>query len=178
MGSLFSKEPPAREPTPLERIGPEITHLKKKTSVRTGAEEARRRGSWIIGALLCAWVWLYVMDPILYAWHKSEAVRVYLYLHSSENADATQALLDSGIFSAAEVGKLNEERGSYENYFSTPGEAQRKAAAIVLYMKGLQDLRAGRYDQLDLVGKIRYTLFVRGGVLPPSHWDFLTPSVD
>jgi len=177
MGSLFSKEPPPREPTPLERIGPEIGHLKNKTSVRTG-KAARSRARWYFAAILCAMLWLYVMDPFLYAWHKYEAIQAYLYLHSYDSPGATQALIDTGILSPVEVRKMNDEHGSDPDYFSSPREAQQKAAAIVRYMKGLQDLHAGRYDQLDFVGKIRYTLFFRTGLPVPTSWSALNPSVN
>jgi NADH:ubiquinone oxidoreductase subunit 5 (subunit L)/multisubunit Na+/H+ antiporter MnhA subunit len=176
MGSLFGKEPPPPEPTVFERIGPEITHLKNKTSVRDG--KGRRRMPWTLTVLLCALLVLYVMDPFLYAWYKYEAVRTYLYLHNYDSPAATRALIETGIFTPEEVSTMNNKQGSYQDYFSSPQEARQRAASIVSYMNGVKDLHAGRYEQLHLVGKIRYTLFVSTGLVLPTYWDFLTPSVN
>jgi hypothetical protein len=176
MGSLFGQQPAPREPTALERIGPEITHLKNKTSVRDGA--ARRRMPWTIAVILFTLLALYIMDPFLYAWHRYEAVRTYLYLHNYDSSAAIQALVDTGIFTPDEILTMNNEHGSYQDYFSSPHEAEQTAASIVRYIKGLRDLHAGNYERLDVLGKIRYTFFVSTGLIPPTTWDVLNPSVN
>jgi hypothetical protein len=176
MGSIFSKEPVQREPTPLERIGPEITHLKNKTSVRDGAN--KRKMPWTIAIILFTLLGLYIMDPFLYAFHRYEAIRAYLYLHNYDNTTAAQALIDTGIFTSDEIHTMNNERGSYQDYFSSPQKAEQKAASIVRYVKGVGDLHAGRYNELGVVGKIRYTFFVSTGLMPPTTWAAINPSVE
>ncbi len=117
------------------------------------------------------------MDPFLYAWHKSDAIKAYLYLHNHYSDSSTQALASSGIFTKSEIRQMNEREGNYDDYFSSANEAQQKASGIVGFMAGIRDLRAGRYDLLDPIGKLRFLLFVRIGLNPPTVWSGLNPSV-
>ncbi len=177
MGSLFSNEIPKREPTVLERIGPEITHLKNKTSVRTGSS-VRRSAPWTLTIIVGSLFWLYLMDPFLYALHKSDAIRTYLYLHNYDSPAATQPLVATKIFSIDEIRTLDAEHGSYQDYFASPAEARQKAASIVSYLQDLQYLHEGNEEKLDFVGKFRCVLFVKTGLTPPIHWSILDPSIN
>jgi len=181
MASLFSKNPSLRPPLPpysFERIEKEIDHLRKKGSVRNRKGEsmmmARLVSSIAIGALL----WLYFMDPFLYAYHKGDAIRAYLYLSHYGGAQKAQALVASEIISPSEQRTLDRRNGAYQDYFTGPAQAAQTADSIVSYMKGLSKLRTGQYDALDPIGKLRYILFVRMGLLPPVNWSSLDPAVE
>ncbi len=179
MESLFGKAPAERAPlTPHEQIASEITHLKKKTSVRHGAAARSKTAAIVTLLVICALIGLYFMDPFLYAMHKSEAIRAYLYLHNHDAGPQVDALVASRILSEDEIAALNRRQGSYLDYYSSPAEAERQAAAIVSYVQGMRALRAGRYQQLDPIGKLRFVLFIRSGLLPPTDWRALNPSVD
>jgi hypothetical protein len=180
MASLFSKDPTAPvllPPYALERIEREIAHLRKSSSVRHKPGEkltvARVASSVAICTLLC----LYFMDPFLYAYHKGDAIRTYLYLHNHGSDEKAQALLSTRIFSNSEIDVLNHRDGTFQDYFSSPMQAEQSADSIVNYMNGLYYLRMGQYDSLDPIGKLRYLLFFRTGLLPPTDWSALTPSV-
>ena len=43
-------------------------------------------------------------------------------------------------------------------------------------MTNVQLLHAGKYQQLDPVGRMRYLIFIRTGIVLPTQWDFLDPS--
>jgi len=180
MASLFSKDPTARPPLPpyaIERIQKEIEHLRKRQSTRDAAGKNLAFARLAASCALCALVWLYFMDPFLYAFHKGDAIRTYLYLHNHGSEAKAQALAATRIFSNTEIDYMNHQQGSYQDYFASPQQAEQKADSIVNYMNGLNQLHTGQYDQLDPVGKLRYLLFVRTGLLPPSDWSTLNPSV-
>jgi len=117
------------------------------------------------------------MDPFLYALHKSDAIRIYLYLHTYGAGPETNALIASGIFSQDEIATLNRRQGSFQDYFPSPDQAARKATAIVDYMNGLRALHEGNYKQLDPIGKVRCVLFISTGLPLPTTWTSLTPTV-
>lgn len=180
MESLFSKDPTARPPLPpyaIERIQQEIEHLRKRSSVRSLRADSLSATRFFSAFALCALLWLYFMDPFLYAYHKGDAIRTYLYLHNHGSEQKAITLVSTGIFSETEVRYLSHRQGSFQEYFATPQAAEQTADTIIGYMNGLNDLRAGQYDRLDPLGKLRYLLFVRPGFLPPSSWDALNPSV-
>jgi hypothetical protein len=180
MASLFSKDPTARAVLPpysLERIEREIAHLRQSSSVRHKAGEKYTMARWASSIAVCALLMLYFMDPFLYAYHKGDAIRTYLYLHNHGSEDKAQVLLSTKIFSTSEIEVLNHRQGSFQDYYSTPTEAGKSADSIVDYMNGLYYLRMGQYDQLDPIGKLRYLLFFRTGLTPPTDWSGLTPSV-
>jgi len=179
MASLFSKDPTARPPLPpyaFERIEQEIAHL-RAVSARHKAEEKTTMARVISCLAICTLLWLYFMDPFLYAYHKGEAIRTYLYLHNYGGEQKTQALLATQILSPSEKEALDHRQGSYQDYFANTVQAEQTADSIVNYMNGLYYLRKGDYDELDPVGKLRYLLFFRTGLLPPIDWSGLTPSV-
>jgi hypothetical protein len=179
MESIFKKTPvPNAPPTVYERIGPEITHLKKSSSSRYGADNRSEITRWPALIIFCSLLTLYIMDPFLYAWHKYEAIQVYLYLHNYESGPATDDLVAARLFSPDEIRSLNKRSGDLQDSFASAQAAKDKAAAIVSYINSLRDLHAGRYDKLDHIGKLRYVLFVRNGVYLPDEWDFLNPSVE
>jgi len=178
--SLFHKdspEPPS--PTPYDLIGKEIDHLKKKgTSVRHGTNVPNSAAPWVIFLAICVVVGLYIMDPVFHAWDKGDAVRVYLYLHSYGTGPTADKLVATGIFSPDEVDVLNRRTGVFQNYYVSPQAATHRAEAIIQYMNSVKLLQAGKYEQLDPVGKMRYELFVRWGIFVPTQWTFLDPTIE
>jgi hypothetical protein len=176
--SLFQKSTPKEAPpTPYELIEPEIVHLKKGYSIRHGPKAKKGAPPWVVGLALCGFVWLYLMDPILHAWYKGEAIRTYLYLHNYDSGPLADQLIASRIFTPDEVIALNRQQGSYQDYYSTPLVAERQARIIIDYLAKVRLLHEGRYETLDPVGRMRYALFIYPGILLPTDWGFLDPSV-
>ncbi len=160
----------------IERIKEEIDHLKNRAAVRTPYQRNMAYARGITVLVLGSLIWLYIMDPILYAFHKGDAIRTYLYLHNCGCDQKAIALAESGILDETEVDDLNRQHDSYQDYFSSPQRAEQEADKIIHYMNGLYYLRTGQYDLLDRVGKVRYEIFVRFGILPPQRWSFLNPT--
>jgi hypothetical protein len=176
--SLFQKRiPEASPPTAYDLIESEIGHLKKGTSVRYGNKARTRTPPWVLVLGFCGLAWLYLMDPIYHAWYKWEAVRTYLYLHNYGSGSEAGVLAATQILSPDEVETLNHRTGSFQDYFSSPEAASLKAETIIRYMDDLKLLHAGKYRKLDPVGRMRYLLFIRTGILLPTDWTFLDPSV-
>ena len=179
MASLFSKDPGERKPLSTyapERIEGEVAHLKKRGSVRDAKETRRTLGIWVSILAVAALVWLFCMDPLLYSFKRGDAIHAYLYLHSFGSEAKATAVAATGIITPNEVTYLNQRQGTFQDYFPTPARAAEVADSVIGYMKGVTDLHSGRYDRLDRIGKLRYQLFVRWGLHPPIHWDFLDPS--
>jgi hypothetical protein len=181
MASLFNREPkpkPPLGPYARERIEKEVEHLRKKGSVRHAGDKPRNsRAGWIVVLLFGALLWLFFMDPVLHGYHRDEAERVYLYLHHFGSERKAHELLATGIFSPSEIEQLDRRSGSFQDYYSDPGAGDRAADAIIQYLQGVTDLQNGSYDKLGPVGKLRYQLFIRFGIHPPTQWAFLNPSV-
>jgi hypothetical protein len=178
MASLFDKEIPAgATPTPYELINPEIVHLKKGYSIRHGERARKKMPTWLLVMTFGCLAWIYLMDPILHAWYKGEAIRDYLYLRDYGNASLTASLIATGILSAEDVELLNHRHGSYESYYASPDAANHQAQTIIDYMSKVRALHQGRYQGLDPLGRMRYLLFIRLGIFVPTDWSFLDPSV-
>jgi len=178
--SLFQKgDPEKAPPTPHELISKEIDHLKKGSSVRYGKKKPSNTLAWIFILLFCGLAGLYVMDPVCHAWYKGTAARVYLYLHNYGSQPEADSLVASQILSPDEVQALNGRSGSFEGYFSSPDAAKAESQKIIDYMNSARLLHAGKYEQLDPVGKVRYVLFVKTDLLNylPIKWSFLDPTV-
>lgn len=181
MGSIFSSEPGDKKPLDpyaRERIEREIDHLKKPKPVRDAREQSRRLGIWVTVLVVLTLLGLFFMDPVVYSWKRGDATHAYLYLHNFGKEDKAQAIAATGIFTASEIDVLNHRQGTFQDYFPTPAAAAASADSVVAYMKGVADLHAQRYDRLDILGKIRYQLFVRWGLEPPIKWDMLDSSVN
>ena len=178
--SLFHRKVVAKSaaPEPYELIEPEIVHLKKGYSVRHGEKGNKRMPLWIVVLGACGLGWLYLMDPIEHSWYKSEAIKDYLYLHNYGAGKEADELATSGILSVDEITLLNQQHGSYQDNYSTPKDAAEAAATILSYLESVKLLHAGRYEQLDPVGRMRYLLFIRTGLFLPTAWDFLDPTVN
>ena len=178
--SIFGKDP-SKEPVPhafaRERIEKEIAHLKKPQSTRHGPNEHNTRGIIATCVILLAIVGLYFMDPFFYSWYKGDAIQAYLYLHNCDSDQKAQALVSTGILTQEEVEILNRRHGSFQDYYSSPQDAEKMADSIISFMNGLSKLRNGPYDDLDPLGKIRYNLFCRWGLPPPSEWTALNPFI-
>lgn len=175
--SLFQKGGPRiAPPTPHELIEPEIVHLKKGYSIRHGKKMERRAPPWVVVLGFMGLAWLYLMDPIVHAWYKGEAMRTYLYLRSYGSTQQANRLATC-IFSPEEVAVLNDRQGSFRDYYSTPQAAERQANDIIEYEQNVKLLHAGKYQKLDPVGRMRYLLFIRTNLVLPISWDFLDPSV-
>ena len=180
MASIFSREPNDKKPLDpfaRERIASEIDHLKKPKSVRNAREQSQRLGVWVSVLVLLVLLGLFFMDPVVFSWKRGDAIHAYLYLHNYGKEDKAQAIAATGIFTTSDINALNHRQGSFQDYFPTPAAAADSADSIVAYMKGVTDLHARRYDRLDILGKIRYQLFVRWGLDPPTQWDMINPSV-
>jgi len=176
--SLFHKATPkGPSPTPYELIEPEIVHLKKGHSIRYGPRAKPKMPLWLILLAFCSLGWLYLMDPFLHAWYKGEAVRTYLYLHSYGTGPLLNDLIATQILSPDEVETLNRRNGSFQDYYASPQAANLEAQTIINYMTALRLLHAGKYQQLNPVGRARYLLFIRTGLVPPTQWSVLEPSI-
>jgi hypothetical protein len=163
-------------PTPQELIEREVRHLKKGTSVRYG-NRPQKRSLWLVVLGFAGLIYLYIMDPVLHAWYKSDAIHAYLYLHNYGSGNEVNQLAGCGILSPDELAQLNLRQGSFQDYFATPKSAADHALTIANYVAQVKELHAGRYEDLDPVGRMRYALFIRTGLYLPTAWDFLDPSV-
>ena len=170
--------PPPKNPTALsyERIQRETSHLQKRKSVRDGKDVKPTRTPWLLIALGLALLWLFFMDPFLHSFKKNDAIRDYLYLHNCGSDRKAAELAASGILSASEVEILNRRVGSFQDYYANAAAANQDADSIIAYMNGVAALHAGHYDALDWVGKVRYQLFVRFGIMPPTEFGLFEPS--
>lgn len=176
--SLFHKDAPKdSSPTPYELIEPEIVHLKKGYSIRYGPHAKKTTPPWLVIIAFCGLVWLYLMDPFLHAWYKGEAIRTYLYLHNYATGPLADSLIASQILSPDEVMVLNHRQGAFQDYYASPQAANHQAEVIINYMADLHLLHSGNYETLGPVGRMRYLLFIRTGLILPTQWDFLDPSV-
>lgn len=171
---------PSTRPAPFSRelIEKEIEHLKKGKSVRQARESHRSR----LGVAVCGAVFvlfgLWAMDPVLFSYNRGDAIHAYLYLHNYGDDHKADALAACGLLTPREAHKLSIRQGKFQDYFNGTGDAEQKAAALIQYMKGVRALHEGRYDDLTLLNKIRYILFIKTGLTPPIQWDFLDSSID
>ena len=178
MESIFSKDASAaRVVTVYDRIGSEIAHLNKGSSVRD-AGRTSKAGAWAASIALFLLLGLFFMDPFLYSIHKATAIRAYLYLHSYGAASTTAELVGSGVFSKSEISEMDAQHGSFQSYFTSTTDAKDQAQSTVDFITSMRNLRYGHYQDLDPIGKLRYLLFIRIGLYPPSVWSGLNPSVE
>ncbi|HUB68347.1 MAG TPA: hypothetical protein VL981_12755 [Candidatus Methylacidiphilales bacterium] len=178
--SIFGKDPakqPVPDPFARERIEKEIEHLKKPQSTRYGANQKMSLGIFTCCLGVFILLGLFLMDPFKYAWYRGDAIEDYLYLHNYDSDQKANALVATGILSPDDATILNRRQGSFQDYFASPAAAEQKAEDIIAFMKGLSELRNGPYTELDTLGKIRYNLFCRWGLIPPSSWTILNPKV-
>jgi hypothetical protein len=176
--SLFHKAAPKEAPpTPYELIEPEIVHLKKGYSIRHGERKPRQSPPWLLLIGFLWIVWLYIMDPVIHAWYKGEAIRTYLYLHNYGAGPEVQKLVETQILNPDEIAVLNARHGSYQDYYASPQIAAHQATDITTYMNKVTLLHAGKYQQLDPIGRMRYLLFIRTRLYLPVSWSFLDPAV-
>jgi hypothetical protein len=177
--SLFQRNLPEQPPppNPYELIGPEIEHLRQATDVRHGPKAKGRTTPWTIVLGLCVVAGLYVMDPIMRAWYKGEAIQTYLYLHNYGSTEQADHLLTAQLLSPEEVVVLNHRQGSFQDYYPSPQAAEAQAETITKYMADTRLLHAGKYQQLGPIGRLRYLLFVRWGIYLPDDWQFLDPTL-
>jgi len=177
--SLFQRKTAAKpkSDSPYDLIEHEIEHLKKGTTARHGNKPRKSMSLWLVVLGACGLAWLYLQDPIEHSWYKGDAIKAYLYLHNYGAGNDASQLAGSGIFTADEVTTLDLSHGAYQDYFATPAAAAKKAQDIISYLASVKLLHAGRYEQLDPVGRMRYLLFIRTGLILPTSWAFLDPSV-
>jgi hypothetical protein len=178
--SLFRNNPlgaGTSSPYARERIEKEIAHLKKSVSVRDPKQQGRTLGAWVLVIGVLGLLWLFFMDPVLRAFKRNEAIHAYLYLHSFGSDAKAQAIAATGVFTPSDIERLNRRQGSFQDYFATPAAATQAADAAVAYFKGVKNFQEGRYEKLDRLGKLRYQLFLRFGLRPPTQWSFIDPSV-
>lgn len=180
--SLFRRNPIETAPgpaTPQELIEKEVAHLKKKRgTARYGDKPVRRASIWGLVIVMCGIVWLYIMDPVLHAWYKGEAIHTYTYLHNFGTSEQATELATSGILRPEEIVELNRSQKTDKDYYATPRDALQTAHTIILYMNSVRKLHDGKYEKLDFIGTIRYDLFLRNGLPTPTAWDGLDPAVN
>jgi hypothetical protein len=180
MASIFDKDPAEKPEVPIygrERIESEIAHLKKPKSVRDLKAEKYAYARFIVVTLVLAIIGLYVLDPILFAYHRGDAIRAYLYLHNYGSDAKAQALASTRILTADEILTLNHRTGSFQDYYPSAQAATDKADEIIAYLQNVHNLHIGKYDQLTLLNKVRFYLFVQTGIPLPTEWSALNPSV-
>jgi len=181
MASLFNKKPatpPSSDPYARAHISKEIEHLKKPASTRhLDGKGGRRRGGYIVILIALLIGLLYILDPIRHAWYRGNAIRDYLYLHRYGSDQKAQQLVDTGILAPSEAATLNSRPGGSQDDYPNLDAANRDADTIIHYMHGVFALQAGSYGELDPLDKVRYQLFVRFGLHPPTDWIFLDPAV-
>jgi hypothetical protein len=181
MPSIFNRDPgDPKQPSAYarDRIEAEIAHLKKRKPVRDARQTSQMLGAWVSVLLVLALFVLFFMDPVLHSIKRGDAIHAYLYLHGYGSDAKAQALAATGILTANEVDLLNHRQGAFQDLFPSPGAADAAADDVIRYMKGVENLHSGHDDRLDWLGKIRYQLFMRWGLSPPTEWDFLNPSVN
>ena len=170
----------ADKPAPFARelIEHEIDHLKKRRGVRDAKQTERAWRSMLVFFAVLGVLWLYVMDPFLFSYNRGDAIHVYLYLHNyGSDADA-QAVAASGLLTPNEVTLLDHREGAFQDYFDVTGPAERRGAELIAYMAQVHALHEGRYEDLSLVNKLRYFLFVKTGLTPPIRWQSLDSPID
>jgi hypothetical protein len=176
--SPFEKDtPPKAPPSHYELIEHEISHLKKGSSTRHGPGARPKTAPWILVLVFLTLAWLYLMDPPMHAWYKGEAVRAYLYLHNYSNGTLVGQLVATRILSPDEIATLDRRSGSFQSYYASPEAANRAAQKIVDYMNDVSALHDGRYEKLDPLQRMRCFVFIDTGIIVPTRWDFLDPSV-
>ena len=177
MASLFNKDSEPKQPlSNLDKIESEVAHLKKKNSVRD-QPGAKKVAPWIFTLIILGLIWLYVMDPFLHAYYKSQAIRSYLYIHSYGSGPLADQLIATHIFTEDEVAALNRKHGAYQDYYSSPEAANSTAQSVVDYMNGVYALHNDKYKELNKVGKLRYIMFIKSDIPTPTVWSSLDPTV-
>jgi len=179
--SLFQRHRVATAPAPLtprELIEKEVAHLKKGKTARYGDKPVRRASMWTFVGVISVLIWLYIMDPVIHAWYKSEAIRTYVYLHYFGTSEQATELAASGILRPEEIVELDRSQQSYKDDFASLREAEETAHKIIHYMDSVRRLHAGKYESLDFIGMVRYDLFIRNGLDTPTQWDGIDPVVN
>ena len=177
--SLFQRKVEANPAglTPHELIEHEVAHLKKRGTARHGDKPHR---SFALGTtlfILCAVLGLYILDPIMHAWYRYDAIHAYTYLHNFGVGKEADELATSGLFRPEEIVQLDRNLETDKDDYATPQDAAKTARTILHYMASVKALHAGRYEQLDWFERFRYDIFIRAGLMPPTAWDFLDPDV-
>lgn len=179
MESIFNKD---NQPEPPGRyakvwIEGEIKHLKKPKPVRnlTNVSYNAGRISLLIGFL--ALIFLYIMDPIFYSFYKDDAIQAYLYLHNYGSDSLANELVQSGILTDQDAAKLDRNTGDFHSYFQNTEAARKEAYVILYFMSQVHALHVGDYDRLDPLQKLRYFLFIKTGLTPPTSWPAINPAV-
>lgn len=179
--SLFHRETPEENkapPDPYHLIDKEIGHLKKGSSVRHGPKARNRTPNLLIVIAFCGLLWLYLMDPVYHAWYKGDAAQAYLYLRNFGSASDVADLAACGILSPEDLDNLNHRSGNYQDYYKSPDAAKQNAQTIIRYMANVKLLHEGKYQQLDPVGRLRYAVFIKFGIIVPTQWSFLDPTIN
>ena len=179
--SLFQRNKVETAPapvTPHELIHKEVAHLKKGKTARYGDKPVRRASMWALVGVISAVLWLFIMDPVIHAWYKSEAIHTYVYLHYFGTSEQAAELASSGILRPEEIVELNLSQQAYKDSYDSLREAQESSHKIIHYMDSVRRLHAGKYEKLDFIGMVRYDLFIRNGLNTPTAWDGLDPVVN
>jgi len=173
-----NSQPPGQPRFERELIEKEIEHLKNRKSVRHAQEVQRGWSKMLIAAAVLGFLWLYLMDIVLFSYNRGDAIRVYLYLHNYGDDQKASAVANSGLLTPDEVAQLNRRQGSFQDFYNGTEAAEKKAGELIDYMNQVHALHNHQYDSLSTVNKVRYVLFMDTGLIPPTHWDALNSSID
>jgi hypothetical protein len=178
--SLFHRKPDAKATavlTPHQMIEKETAHLKNRTTARYGDRPKRRLSVWMTVLVLGGLLGLYLLDPILHAWYRYDAIHAYTYLHNFGSGNEATELATCGMFRPDEIVQINRGTLTDKDDYATPQDAAKTARAVLNYVASVKALHNGNYEQLNWLGRLRYDIFVRSGLNPPIAWDVLDPGV-
>jgi hypothetical protein len=170
----------APKPAPFahELIEKEIAHLLKRKGTRHAAVTSRTWSKMIVTAVVLGLITLWGLDTVLFSYNRGDAIRVYLYLHNYGNDAKADAVAQAGYFTPSEIHYLDARQGQFQDYFPSRIVAEAKGAELVAYGREVRNLHQGHEDMLSPLDKVRYFLFVKTGLIPPTRWDVLNPSID
>jgi|SRR5579871_1271274 len=173
--STASSSRSAFDPALIEK---EIAHLKKRQGTRHAGQEKRTWSKVIVAAGVLGLIGLWVMDALIFSYDRGDAIRVYLYLHNYGSDAKADAVADCGLLTDKEVKRLNAREGSFQDFYAGTRAAEARADELIATMEEVDALHHGHYDLLSPLNKLRYVLFIKTGLTPPTHWTALDSSID
>ena len=176
--SSSTPAPKSNAPYSHELIEKEIEHLKKRTGTRSAQEIQRGWSKFLVVCAVLGLFWLWGMDAVLFSYNRGDAIHDYLYLHNYGNDAKARALAASGLLTPGEVKQLNARQGAFQDYYAGTEAAEKQAAELIDYMDQVRALHQSQEETLSPLNKVRYFLFMKTGLIPPTRWDVLNSSID
>lgn len=170
--SIFSRSAvtDVDEPSNYQRIEREILHLKNRGRSPWSTKPGMKIFRIALGGLAVLLVVLYLYDPFAYAYHKSAAMRSYLYLQRWGDSVEVDRLKHSGYFSQEEIRLLNASKADPKDYYRNTTQAQQASYDALKYLQNVDSLYEMDLAHASWLDKARYELFIRWGILPPRQW--------